>query len=561
MIKKITTVFLLLCVINMVMARDVYDKIRIWSDDSNTIIPELLDLGIDPEGLNIRPGVYVDAIVNQNEKQDIQNLGIIYEDLILDLSSYYASRLSQGASRELGYGSMGGYLTFDEIVASMDSLHASYPEIVSAKQSIGLSYEGRNIWAFKISDNPNVEDGDPEVLYNSLIHAREPAAMMTLMHFAWSLAEKYNLDATMTYLVNKRQLWFIPVINPDGYVYNQLTNPNGGGMHRKNRRPGCSSSPGVDLNRNWGFQWGYDDVGSSSDACAATFRGSQAFSEPETQAVRDFVLDHDFQTVFNYHSYGNLLIKPFGYDESVELPVPDGDIYSQLGQDLAEDNNYLFGTGTETVGYTTNGDAVDYMYGALGIINFTPEVGAGSDGGFWPSTDLIFELAEENMSMNIRLAGCAGSWMEVENFELISDGPLESGDIVGSELNIMNKGLSSDDSPAVLYLSSPDSSITPSLSSIDVSGLVPQALHDFGSEGLSFEINAPNGDIAQLTLSVEMSGYQTQIKTFSWIVGIPDTILFDNFETETGMWTSETWGIETGADGVQQYMTDSPSGD
>jgi hypothetical protein len=542
------------------MAQDTYDKIRIWSDSPNEIISDLLELGIDPEGLDIRPGVYVDAIVNQNEKQEIQNRGIISEDLIHDLSSHYASRLSQGAARELGYGSMGGYLTFDEIVSSMDSLHASYPEIVSAKQSLGLSYEGRNIWAFKISDNPNIVDGDPEVLYNSLTHAREPAAMMTLMHFAWSLAENYNLDATMTYLVDERAMWFIPVINPDGYVYNQLINPGGGGMHRKNRRPGCSSLPGVDLNRNWGFQWGYNDVGSNPDSCGTTYRGSQAFSEPETQVVRDFVLEHDFQTVFNYHSYGNLLIKPFGYDESVELPLPDGDIYNQMGQDLTEDNDYLFGTGTETVGYIVNGDAVDYMYGELGIINFTPEVGAGMDGGFWPPTELIFDLAEDNITMNIHLAGCAGKWIEVDNFELIADSNLESGDVVTCELSVMNKGLGADNSPAMLYLNSPDSSIIPSQSSIDVSGLASQALQDYGSEGLSFEIIAPHGELAQLTLSVEMSGYETQVQTFSWIVGVPDTIFFDDFESGAALWTSETWGIETGADGVQQYMTDSPAG-
>ena len=533
MLKNITSILILFLAFQTALAQEVYDKIRIWTDDSNEIISDLLELGIDPEGLNIRRGVYIDAIVNQQEKQRLQDRGIISEDLILDLRSHYASRLNQGASRELGYGSMGGYLTFDEIVASMDSLHANYPEIVSAKQSIGLSYEGRDIWAFKISDNPDIEDGDPEVLYNSLIHAREPAAMMTLMHFAWSLVENYNLDPTMTYLVEERDMWFIPVINPDGYVYNQLTNPGGGGMHRKNRRPGCTSSPGVDLNRNWGFQWGYDNGGSSPDSCATTYRGSHAFSEPETQVVRDFVISHDFQTVFNYHSYGNLLIKPFGYDESVELPTPDGDIYNQLGQDLVEDNDYLFGTGTETVGYTTNGDAVDYMYGELGIINFTPEVGAGEDGGFWPPTELIFELAEDNISMNIHLASCAGNWVEVENFELIMDAPLGSGDTVICELSVMNKGLGIGNTFAMLYLSSSDSSISPSLSSIDVSSLTSQALHDYGTEGLSFEINAPHGELAQLTLSVEMSGYETQVETYSWIVGVPDTIFLTNSRVES----------------------------
>jgi len=557
--KKIISFLILFMVYNSGMAQDIYDKIRVWSEDTPRTIFELLELGIDPEGLEIRPGVYVDAIVNQNEQLAIEGLGLIAENLIHDLSSHYASRLSQGISRELGYGSMGGYLTFDEIVASMDSLHMTYPEIVSVKQSIGLSYEGRPIWAFKISDNPNTVDGDPQVLYNSLIHAREPAAMMTMMHFAWSLAENYNLDPTMTFLVNERELWFIPVVNPDGYVFNQLTHPDGGGMHRKNRRPGCTSSPGVDLNRNWGYFWGYDDLGSSPDSCAATYRGSQSFSEPETQALRDFVINHEFQTAFNYHSYGNLLIKPFSYNEAVELPAPDGEIYNQLGPDLVEYNDYLYGTGTETVGYTVNGDAVDYMYGELGIINFTPEVGAGEDGGFWPPTDRIFELAANNLNMNIHLAGCAGNWIEVEYFELIADGPLDSEDIVNCELNVMNKGLVADNSAAILRLSSPDSSIVPSQSSFDVSGLPSQTVNDYGSDGLSFEINTQPGEMATLILSIEMSGFETQRDTFTWIVGIPDTILFDDFEAGNLLWNSETWGIETSSGSQNHYLTDSPS--
>ena len=113
MLKNITSILILFLAFQIALAQEVYDKIRIWTDDSNEIISDLLKLGIDPEGLNIRRGVYIDAIVNQQEKQRLQDRGIISEDLILDLSSHYASRLNQGASRELGYGSMGGYLTFD----------------------------------------------------------------------------------------------------------------------------------------------------------------------------------------------------------------------------------------------------------------------------------------------------------------------------------------------------------------------------------------------------------------------------------------------------------------
>lgn len=559
MLKNIVPLLFLLLTIQNGYALETYDKVRIWSEETSQVITNLLELGIDPEGINVRPGVYVEAIVSQYEREGLDSRGIPTEDVINDLSAFYAARLSQGVSRELGYGSMGGYLTFDEVVNSMDSLHAAFPEIVSAKQSIGLSYEGRDIWAFKISDSPTAPDGDPEVMYNALIHAREPAAMMTMMHFAWTLAEDYGQDPTMTYLVNEREMWFIPVINPDGYVYNQLTNPNGGGMHRKNRHPGCTSQPGVDLNRNWGYYWGYDDTGSSPDSCGNTYRGPASFSEPETEAVRDFVLSHDFKTAFNYHSYGNLLIKPFGYDETVELPAPANEVYAQMGPDLVAENDYLYGTGSETVGYMVNGDAVDYMFGELGIINYTPEVGEWAEGGFWPPTELIFEMAEENLPMNIHLAGCAGTWIEVENFELVSDGALETGDVVSSELIVMNKGLGVELSSATLHIHSPDSTITPSQNYLNVSDLPSQAWHDYGGEDLNFEINAPHGAVAKLVFTLEMEGYEIQSRTYTWTIGTPDTLMFDDFEAGSGSWVSDTWGTEVDAAG-EQYLTDSPLG-
>lgn len=554
------TALFMICFVTTILGQDRYDQVRIWSESTSETINQLLQIGIDPEGLNVRPGVYVDAILDQYEKERVLDLGIIPEDLIVDLSAYYASRLTQGLEREFGYGSMGGYYTFDEVVEFMDALHEEFPGIVSAKDSIGSSLEGRAIWAFKISDNHDFDEDEPEVFYNSLIHAREPAAMMTLMYYAWQLAANYDVDPLLTYLVNEREMWFVPVINPDGYTYNELTNPDGGGMHRKNRRPGCASSPGVDLNRNWGFQWGHDDEGSSPDECAATYRGTEVFSEPETQTIRDFVMEHDFQTVFNYHSYGNLLIRPFGFDPEQELPEPGGSIYMELGPDLVADNNYLFGTGAETVGYIVNGDAVDYMFGELGIINFTPEVGAWAEGGFWPPTELIYELAEENLSMNVHLAGVAGNWIRLENFELLTDDPLLDGSEVPCQLLIRNKGFGSEAGTVTLNLSSPDDRIIPSIPSFDLSDLAPHTSVDLGLEDLTFEFDGESGDVAQLILSLDVEGHYSVTDTFFWSIGGPDTIFVDGFETGVDNWDSEDWGLVSDSYEGAWAMNESPAG-
>jgi murein tripeptide amidase MpaA len=124
-----------------------------------------------------------------------------------------------------------------------------YPNLITPKWSLGTTHEGRQIWAVKISDNPNVNENEPQVFFDALIHAREPQSMATVLYFMYYLLENYGINQEVTYLVNNREIYFVPVLNPDGYVYNQTTNPSGGGDWRKNRRNN-SGSYGVDLNRN-----------------------------------------------------------------------------------------------------------------------------------------------------------------------------------------------------------------------------------------------------------------------------------------------------------------------
>ena len=106
-------------------------------------------------------------------------------------------------------------------------------------------------------------------------------------------------------------MWFVPVVNPDGYIFNEIIEPAGGGMHRNNRLEtscGQGTGKGVDLNRNFGFDWGLNDVGSSPDPCDDTYRGDTQFSEPETQAIRDLQENYNFKNVLHYHTFSNLYI-------------------------------------------------------------------------------------------------------------------------------------------------------------------------------------------------------------------------------------------------------------
>ena len=193
---------------------------------------------------------------------------------------------------------MGGYYTFNEIVQNLDELHQDYPNLVAEKISIGQTLEGRDIWALKMSDNPNIDEDEAEVLYTGLHHAREPMSYMNLFYYMNWLVENYDTDQMAKDILDNRELWFVPAINPDGLIYNQQIAPNGGGMQRKNARETCNGGvDGVDLNRNYSFMWGLDNQGSSPDGCDETYRGTGPFSEPETAAIEAFIEDHDLSLI------------------------------------------------------------------------------------------------------------------------------------------------------------------------------------------------------------------------------------------------------------------------
>ena len=307
--------------------------------------------------------------------------GLHYDVIHQDLTAFYQSRNPMNAT-------MGGFLTYSEINDSIDVLHQNFPTLVSARDSIGATWEGRALWVFKISDNVDQDEDEPEIMWNALIHAREPESMEWQMYFINWLLANYGTDDDATEIINEREMWFCLTNNPDGYEYNRQTNPGGGGMWRKNRRSGG----GVDLNRNWGYMWGYDNEGSSPYTYDETYRGPSAFSEPETQALRDFIIAHDFKFIMNAHTYGNWFLYPFGY---MHIYTPDQDIYSAMGDSAhALNSDYIKGTAWENL-YSTNGDALDWQYGDQVtkplIFCVTTETGSNMD-GFWPSTNRIPQL-------------------------------------------------------------------------------------------------------------------------------------------------------------------------
>ena len=507
----------------------IYKEIKIYNSSlSNHQI--LHSLGIDVDHI-IKKDEFIQFVISQHDLNKLISENIDFDIIHHDIEEFYKSRLIQNySSRDFDYGSMGGYYTFDEIEQHLDELSSLYPSLISEKISIGESLEGRNIWAIKVSDNPNIDENEPQALYTGLHHSREPMSYMNLFYFMHWLGENYNSDLLAQHLVNNREIWFIPAINPDGLVYNQSIAPSGGGMQRKNTRDTCSGTPiGVDLNRNYGYLWGYDNDGSSPDGCSETYRGTSPFSEPETQAVRDFVNQHNFKINFNYHSYSDLLIYPFGYEYENNAPQEDIDIFIEYGEDMVQYNDYILGTGPDLL-YPVNGDACDWMYGEAGIFSYTPEIGGNSD-GFWPATQRILPLAEENLYPNQVLALNAGSKYDVEislNSEIFN-----SNDLYPLFISIMNRGLSNANGSVKIDILSSENLIF-ELDQITLNELDSRESIDLG-DITYFELSnqAVNGSLETITVNVYDNDYYYYSDSIEILIGQPTSYIFDDFESNS----------------------------
>jgi carboxypeptidase T len=289
------------------------------------------------------------------------------------------------------------YHDYAEVEAALTELAQTYPAIVS-KFSLGQSHEGRELWAVKISDNPDLDEPEEGgMLLVAQHHAREILSTEVALFAAQKLAESYGTDEMITALVDNREIFVAPTINPDGGEFDR----EGGffALWRKNRRQNpdaISYCWGVDLNRNYGHEWG--GVGSTNFPCDLTYRGPDAFSEPETQAVRDFVLAHDnIRVLLTLHSYSELVLWPWSYTEDPLDDATDLAIFETLGNYFADQNGYEPKQGSGL--YPTTGDTTDWAYGELGIYAFTFELSPTSplDGfGFYPKPGIIEPASQEN---------------------------------------------------------------------------------------------------------------------------------------------------------------------
>ncbi len=425
--------------INLLAQTEKYLRVKIFCNQDG--LQQLAGLGLAVDHVFIEKGESITGEFSETEIEQIISTGFSYEILIDDMTAFYQQRASgtekmdgieslyqacngpqyYQVPNDFALGSMAGFFTYDEMLEHLDSMASKYPLIFKSRDEISdtiTTIEGRPIYWVKISDNVITDETEPEVLYTALHHAREPCSMSQLIFYMYYLLENYGTDPEVTYLVDNTEIYFVPMINPDGYIYNETTDPGGGGMWRKNRRDNGDGTFGVDLNRNYGFNWGLDDNGSSPDGMDETYRGTAPFSEAETRMMRDFCNDHEFRLTLNYHAYGDLLIHPYGEDG---YSLPDEIIaFDDMCQRMSFDNTYRYGTGLQTVGYAVNGDSDDWMYYEDSTkpksYSLTPEVGDYFQ-GFWPDETDIIPLCIENVKQNLMMAHISLDYAEIHDEE------------------------------------------------------------------------------------------------------------------------------------------------
>jgi len=571
--KIILFVFLLVgSVLLMAQEIPVYSKVKIFTDNPAKIL-QLTQLGISLDGIEYYKGEYCFLELSSSEIEKLRDQNIQYEVVIENLTQYYISKnlnvnidslnalfkvkgSRSNTPTNFHLGSMGGYLTYNEIITELREMHQLYPDLISDTIPFSNSvatFNGNRIYYSVLSSNAYPSLEKTQILFTALTHAREPAGMQQMIYHMWYLLENYASNPEIHYLLDHLELIFVPCLNPDGYVFNQNQQPNGGGMWRKNRRNNGNNTWGVDLNRNFGYNWGYDNVGSSINGADETYRGTAGFSEVETHQLKLFIESQNIKLAMSNHCYGNMLIYPWGYIPALS---PDSILFIEYAKQLTAKNNFVYGTCYEVLNYTANGGSSDWFYGEQTtknkIIEFSPEAGDPMY-GFWPPASYIEQICEDYLPMNMSLMRLGLPYAKVKdlsspvissessffNFELKSLGYVQNSNFTVS-INPISSNVISVGSPLALNSLDPLDVRVDSISMLLQTGLLQ-------GDSILFEILIDNG----------MFTYRDTVVKFYGTL----TTLLDDPCSSVAHWTPFGWDITTTSFvSASTSITDSPLG-
>ncbi|MBG14759.1 MAG: hypothetical protein CL853_00225 [Crocinitomicaceae bacterium] len=561
--------------------RPIYHKARIYYG-STIGLTLLANQGVPLDHCKHKKGIYVESDFSENELAIAKMLSMQVEVLINDVSNFYVQQNKDLSPNSFGVkngscsssgsptyatpsnwelGSMGGFYTYNEMLSELDDMVNQYPNLITAKAPISnfQTFEGRDIYWLKISDNPTIDEPEPEMLYDAIHHAREPCAMQQLIYYMWYLLENYATNPEVQAIVDNTELYFIPVLNPDGFVYNCTQDPNGGGMWRKNRRNHNNGNYGVDNNRNYDYidpqgnsVWG--TTGISFNTSSDVYPGSGPFSEVENQAMKWFCENHEFKLAMNNHTYDNSLLFPYGYDNNQF--TPDHTTYLAISGMMTEYNGLGMIPKISASLYPASGDSDDWMYGAdlatkPKIFAFTPEIG---DNGFWPPANDIETICNSMVYTNLTAAHL------ITNYASLVDGsPLTVDNTSGYFLYELQRLGLEDPSNFTVSINPISSNIVSVGGSNGHNNL---SLLQVVNDSISFQLigSIALGDVIEYELVVD-NGQYLESYLVSKIYGTPTNVLTDNGNNLANWTVSQTWNTTTNDYySPSSSITDSPNG-
>lgn len=351
----------------------------------------------------------------QKTRNQISALGIAIDRVLSDSVVFLASAEEVSQLKKAGFSlevsplpaPSRDFPTADSAFHNYNEMKSSLEELVATNANvarlitIGKSLEGRELYGVRLSANPQL-DSLPTTIFMGCHHAREHLSVEVPLMLAKHLASQYGRDERITRLLETREVWIVPMINPDGAEYDIAARHNHGPSRgykywRKNRRKNADGTFGVDLNRNYGGpNWGGE--GSSASTSSDIYHGPSEFSEPETQAVRDFVRSRSkATTLLTYHTFSELILWPWGYTNAAIENSLDRQVFETMGKTMAKWNRYTPQKSSQL--YLTSGDTTDWAYDELKLFAFTFELSPSSmfEGGFYPGAKAIEPTFRANL--------------------------------------------------------------------------------------------------------------------------------------------------------------------
>lgn len=302
------------------------------------------------------------------------------------------------------------YHTYAELTATLEKTARNHSDVTTLS-TIGQSHEGRALHLMKLSDNAGIDENEPEVLFTCNAHAREHLTTEMCLHIVDRFTRGYGSDPVVTTLMDSREIFVIPSVNPDGAEFD-ITDGRYHGWRKTRSSNTDSRATGTDPNRNWDYRWGCCG-GSSPQPASETYRGRVPFSEAETRAVADFVDSRSrggaqqIKAHIDFHTFSELVLWPFGWTENdlVDgMTAEEHARFVRVGTRMARANGYTAEQASDL--YVTDGTMDDWMWGRHKVLSYTFEM-FPADGGlkaFYPPDEVIdAETSRNDAAVDILL--------------------------------------------------------------------------------------------------------------------------------------------------------------